>query len=139
MWVLCDGGRVVGTTTALERVTGVLSLGMMLLPEARGRGGGRALLDAVLEHARGAGAHKVDLEVWPDNGRAITLYAAAGFTVEGLRDRHYRRRGRVAAVVADHGAATRRALSRPLTHRDHGRDDLATRPPDGPPRVTRSP
>ena len=92
VWVLCDDGRVVGTTTALERVTGVLSLGMMLLPEARGRGGGRALLDAVLEHARGAGAHKVDLEVWPDNGRAIALYRAAGFTVEGLRDRHYRRR-----------------------------------------------
>jgi [ribosomal protein S18]-alanine N-acetyltransferase len=91
-WVLCDGERVVGTTTALERVAGVLSLGMMLLPEARGRRGGRALLAAVLEHARRVGAHKVDLEVWPDNGRAIALYAAAGFTVEGLRDRHYRRR-----------------------------------------------
>jgi RimJ/RimL family protein N-acetyltransferase len=91
-WVLCDGGRVVGSTTALERVSGVLSLGMMLLPEARGRGGGRALLDAVLEHACGTGVHKVDLEVWPDNGRAIALYASAGFTVEGLRDRHYRRR-----------------------------------------------
>ncbi len=92
VWVLCDGERVVGSTTALERIGGVLSLGMMLLPEARGRGGGRALLDAMLEHARETGAHKVDLEVWPDNGRAIALYAAAGFTVEGLRDRHYRRR-----------------------------------------------
>jgi RimJ/RimL family protein N-acetyltransferase len=91
-WVLRDDGRVVGTTTALERVPGVLSLGMMLLAEARGRGGGRALLDAVLEHARRVGAHKVVLEVWPDNGRAIALYTAAGFTVEGLRDRHYRRR-----------------------------------------------
>ena len=91
-WVLCDGDRVVGITTALERIAGVLSIGMMLLPEARGRRGGRGLLDAVLEHARATGAHKVDLEVWPDNGRAIALYAAAGFTVEGLRDRHYRRR-----------------------------------------------
>lgn len=91
-WVLCDGGRVVGVATALERIGGVLSIGMMLLPEARGRGGGRGLLDAVLDHARGTGAHKVDLEVWPDNGRAIALYTAAGFTVEGLRDRHYRRR-----------------------------------------------
>jgi RimJ/RimL family protein N-acetyltransferase len=90
-WVLCDGERVVGITTALERIAGVLSIGMMLLPEARGRGGGRALLDAVLDHARSTGAHKVDLEVWPDNGRAIALYTAAGFTVEGLRDRHYRR------------------------------------------------
>jgi RimJ/RimL family protein N-acetyltransferase len=91
-WVLCDEERPVGIATARERVGGVLSLGMMLLPEARGRGGGRALLDGVLDHARATGAHKVDLEVWPDNGRAIALYAAAGFTVEGLRDRHYRRR-----------------------------------------------
>jgi ribosomal protein S18 acetylase RimI-like enzyme len=91
-WVLRDGERVVGTTTACERVAGVLTLTMVLLPEARGRGGGRTLLDAVLAHARRAGAHKVDLEVWPDNGRAIALYAGAGFTVEGLRDRHYRRR-----------------------------------------------
>jgi RimJ/RimL family protein N-acetyltransferase len=92
VWVLCDEDRVVGVTTALERITGVLSIGMMLLPEARGRGGGRGLLETVLAHARATGAHKVDLEVWPDNGRAIGLYASAGFAVEGLRDRHYRRR-----------------------------------------------
>jgi RimJ/RimL family protein N-acetyltransferase len=90
--VLVDEDRVVGSATVHERVNGVLSLGMGLLPEARGRGGGRALLDSVLDHARATGAHKVDLEVWPDNGRAIALYAVAGFTVEGLRDRHYRRR-----------------------------------------------
>lgn len=92
VWVLCDGERVVGVVTALERIAGVLSIGMVLLPDARGRGGGRGLLDAVLDHARATGAHKVDLEVWPDNGRAIALYTAAGFAVEGLRERHYRRR-----------------------------------------------
>jgi [ribosomal protein S18]-alanine N-acetyltransferase len=32
------------------------------------------------------------VEVWTDNGRAIALYAAAGFEVEGLRRDHYRRR-----------------------------------------------
>jgi RimJ/RimL family protein N-acetyltransferase len=92
VWVLCEGERVVGVATALERIGGVLSIAMMLLPGARGRGGGRGLLEAVLAHARASGAHKVDLEVWPDNGRAIALYTSAGFTVEGLRDRHYRRR-----------------------------------------------
>ena len=91
-WVLRDDERVVGVATARERIAGVLSIGMMLLPEARGRGGGRRLLDAVLAHGHATGAHKVDLEVWPDNGRAIALYASAGFTVEGLRERHYRRR-----------------------------------------------
>lgn len=92
MWVLDDDGRVVGVATAAERLSGVLSIAMMLLPEVRGRGGGRGLLDVVLAHAYATGAHKVDLEVWPDNGRAIALYASAGFAVEGLRERHYRRR-----------------------------------------------
>jgi RimJ/RimL family protein N-acetyltransferase len=32
------------------------------------------------------------LEVWIDNARAISVYASAGFDVEGLRRDHYRRR-----------------------------------------------
>ncbi|MFC5063089.1 GNAT family N-acetyltransferase [Actinomycetospora atypica] len=90
-WVLVDDGRVVGHATVRTRVPGVLGLSMAIARAGRGRGGGRALVDTVLEHAGATGAHKVDLEVWPDNGRAIALYAGAGFVVEGLRDRHYRR------------------------------------------------
>ena len=92
MWVLEDDeGQVVGEASVASRHRGVLSLGMAILPAARGRGGGRALLEAVLEHARRTGAHKVDLEVWTDNARAINLYASMGFEVEGLRRDHYRR------------------------------------------------
>ena len=91
--VLEDGGEIVGhagiNTTHAE---GVLAFGMAILPEARGRGGGRALLEAVVEYARSRGSHKVELEVWPGNARAIALYASAGFEVEGLRREHYRRR-----------------------------------------------
>ena len=36
--------------------------------------------------------HKLELEVWPDNGPAISLYTRYGFEVEGLRRSHYRRR-----------------------------------------------
>jgi ribosomal protein S18 acetylase RimI-like enzyme len=73
---------------------------MVIVPEARGRGGGRALLDAVIEHARTGGAHKLELEVWTDNGRAIALYVSAGFEVEGLRRNHYRRRdGRLRSAL----------------------------------------
>jgi putative acetyltransferase len=91
-WVLEDGEEIVGTAGVQQRVRGVLHMGLAILPEARGRGGGRALLDAILEHARSSGAHKLELEAWTDNARAIALYASAGFEVEGFRRDHYRRR-----------------------------------------------
>ena len=113
MWMLeDDDGQVVGHAAVQESVPGVLSLGMAILAPARGRGGGRALLDAAKEHARSCGAHKISLEVWTDNARAIALYAAAGFEVEGLRRDHYRRRdGRLRSTLlmawrADHGEIT---------------------------------
>ena len=93
LWVLEHEGVVVGNAGVRETAaSGVLSLGMAIVPAARGQAGGRALLEAVFEHARACGAHKVELEVWPDNGRAIAFYASAGFEVEGLRRDHYRRR-----------------------------------------------
>jgi [ribosomal protein S18]-alanine N-acetyltransferase len=98
--VLDDAGRVVSNASVRETVPGVLYLGMAILPEARGRGGGRALLAAILEHAEASGAHKVELEVWIDNARAIALHASAGFEVEGLRRDHYRRRnGRLRSTL----------------------------------------
>lgn len=90
-WVLEEGPAIVGQAVLHPRVRGVLSLGMAIVPAARGRGGGRALLEAVLGHAEAADAHKLDLEVWVDNARAIALYASSGFEVEGLRRDHYRR------------------------------------------------
>ncbi len=91
VWVLEEDSQIVGHAGVQEGVRGVLSLGMVLLPEARGRGGGRALLEAALEYARASGAHKIDLEVWTDNARAISLYVSAGFEVEGIRRDHYLR------------------------------------------------
>jgi ribosomal protein S18 acetylase RimI-like enzyme len=100
LWVLDDDGRVVGYLGAEESVPGVFSLGMAMLPDARGRGGGRALLDALEGHARGSGAHKLWLEVWTDNAPAIGFYAAVGFEVEGLKRGHYRRRdGRLRSTL----------------------------------------
>jgi putative acetyltransferase len=90
-WVLEEDGRVVGSADVEQRVPGVFTLGMAILPEFRGRGRGRMLLDRALAHARDCGGHKLALEVWPENGRAIALYARAGFEVEGLRRDHYRR------------------------------------------------
>ena len=92
LWVLEDGkDRQVGHIAVEETVSGVLTFGMAILPEARGQGGGRALVGAAQTHARAIGAHKISIEVWIDNTAAISLYASAGFDVEGLRRDHYRR------------------------------------------------
>ena len=93
-WVLeDDDGAVIGNLGVHPtHARGVLSLGMAIVAPARGRGGGRMLMDTALRHIATTDAHKVELEVWPDNGRAISLYAGYGFEVEGLRRDHYRRR-----------------------------------------------
>ncbi|HTX32092.1 MAG TPA: GNAT family N-acetyltransferase [Solirubrobacteraceae bacterium] len=92
MLVLEDAGRIVGGIgihpTGIE---GVHTLGMSILKEFRGQGWGRQLVAAALQEARGRGIVKVVLEVWPDNGRAIALYASAGFEIEGYKRHHYPR------------------------------------------------
>ncbi|MGH3931685.1 MAG: ribosomal protein S18-alanine N-acetyltransferase [Pseudonocardiaceae bacterium] len=59
-------------------------------PAHQGRGIGRALLRALLEHAVGA---TVFLEVRTDNEAAIALYRSAGFTVIATRRGYYRPSG----------------------------------------------
>jgi RimJ/RimL family protein N-acetyltransferase len=89
--VLLDGEEIVGVVDLnLTAIDGVLSLGMWILPTHRRRGGGRALLEAAVA-ARPPAAHKIELEVWPDNEAAIGLYEALGFEREGVRRDHYRR------------------------------------------------
>jgi len=80
------GGIYVGADGGLAHV------GMAIVDGHRGAGFGRQLLDAGVAWARAAGCHKVVLEVWPHNDRAIALYRSAGFVEEGRLRRHYRRR-----------------------------------------------
>jgi RimJ/RimL family protein N-acetyltransferase len=60
------------------------TLGMGLLPEWRGRGVGRRLLEATLAQARRSGFKRIELDVHADNPRAIALYEKAGFVQEGI-------------------------------------------------------
>jgi len=85
------GGRIVGAGYA-GLSGGTAELGMFVVAGHRAGGVGRALLEAVIDWARAAGAHKVSLAAWPTNHAAIGLYARYGFRVEGIRRRHYRRR-----------------------------------------------
>lgn len=69
----------------------VADLGLMVAADARRQGVGRALLDAAVEWARGAGVRKLELHVFPWNEAAIRLYERFGFEREGYRRGHYRR------------------------------------------------
>jgi putative acetyltransferase len=71
---------------------GVVDLGMLVADGWRSRGVGSTLVAEALEWSRDRGAHKVALQVWPHNERAIGLYEKFGFEREGLLRQHYRRR-----------------------------------------------
>jgi RimJ/RimL family protein N-acetyltransferase len=85
-------GRTVGQLDMELARYGVADLGMLVAPGWRGQGLGTTLLRAGIAWARGAGAHKVALQVRPHNQAAIALYEKLGFQREGLLRRHYRRR-----------------------------------------------
>jgi GNAT superfamily N-acetyltransferase len=68
----CGGlARLDGTTGEIRR--------MYVVPEARRKGIARAILDALLEHARGLGYARVRLETGDKQYEAVALYERAGF------------------------------------------------------------
>ncbi len=60
------------------------TLGMGVRAAHRGRGIGKALMQATLAAARERGYTRVELTVRADNARAKRLYESCGFAVEGL-------------------------------------------------------
>lgn len=64
-------------------------LTLAVAPAARGRGLGRALLQAVIRRATEMGAASLFLEVGADNSAALALYAGLGFTRVGMRKAYY--------------------------------------------------
>ena len=69
-------------------------------PDHRGRGCGRALVEAVLAHGRAAGARIALLEVRQSNQAAQRLYLGLGFTRVGERRRYYSHPEEDALVLA---------------------------------------
>lgn len=57
---------------------------MGLVPDYRGQGLGRRLIDAALDKARQERFIRVELSVHADNARAIALYEKVGFLPEGV-------------------------------------------------------
>lgn len=88
-FVALAGTRVIGWCDIAPfdrpvfRHAGVLGLGVV--PEYRGRGVGRALLETALREARRIGLARVELTVREPNRAAIALYEKVGFAVEGIK------------------------------------------------------
>jgi putative acetyltransferase len=86
--------RIIGSATidrlrpAYCRHVGVLALGVE--PAHQALGAGRALMEALIEHARASGLLRVELYVRADNDRARALYESLGFVLEGVRRRFVR-------------------------------------------------
>lgn len=84
-----DGGFILIRVVAGEAEV----LTLAVVPEARRRGLGRALLRAAMAAAADAGATTLFLEVAADNAAAVTLYETEGFVRAGLRAGYYARAG----------------------------------------------
>lgn len=64
----------------------VADFGISVHPEYQGQGVGKALLGALVEAAdKWLNIRRIELEVYPDNERAIKLYQAFGFVEEGRK------------------------------------------------------
>jgi len=83
-------GKVVGTLglyrSRAPRNIHVAGLGMAVHDAYQGRGIGRALMEAGIDAAdRWLNIVRIELEVYPDNERAIKLYESFGFAHEGRK------------------------------------------------------
>ena len=88
---LADGSVVGWCDVAVKprptlRHSGVLGMGV--IREHRGKGIGRALMQATLAAAKASGLRRIELTVRVDNEPARRLYESFGFVTEGLCKRH---------------------------------------------------
>ncbi len=92
--VAIAGDKIVATTAVIRDAQSwsahVADLRLLVLPEWRGKGVGRALLEASIEQAIAQGAAKLTARMTPDQVGAITLFEESGFRGEALLRDHVR-------------------------------------------------
>jgi RimJ/RimL family protein N-acetyltransferase len=89
---VCDG-RVVGQLSIFRHAEYGHVVGMLVAAEHRGRGLGRALLDAGIAWAHRHGVGELSLLVFPHNERALALNRSAGFVEIERFERDVTRQG----------------------------------------------
>jgi L-amino acid N-acyltransferase YncA len=91
-------GEVVGwaaLSAASQRrcYAGVAENSVYVARQARGLGIGRALLDALIAGADGAGIWAIQTSIFPENRASLALHEGCGFRVVGTRERIAKRDG----------------------------------------------
>ncbi|MER5930990.1 N-acetyltransferase family protein [Streptomyces sp. NPDC002054] len=101
---LDGGGRVLGWVAVVPvsdrcAYAGVVEHSVYVHPDARGRGVGLALLNALLASTEAAGIWTVQSGIFPENTASLALHERAGFRVIGTRERIGRHQGTWRDVV----------------------------------------
>jgi phosphinothricin acetyltransferase len=87
-----EGDAVVGWAaltpySSRAAYAGVAEVSVYVAAAARGRGVGRALLEALVESARAGGLWTLQAGVFPENDPSLALHRALGFRDVGVRER----------------------------------------------------
>lgn len=90
--VAVDGDDVLGwiavsLVSARAVYSGVVEHSVYVRAGARGRGIGRALLDALIASTEAAGVWTIQSAIFPENTASLALHRAAGFRVIGVREK----------------------------------------------------
>lgn len=87
------GWVAVSPTSTRPVYAGVVEHSVYVHPDARGRGVGRRLLDALIRSTESAGIWTIESRIFPENAASAALHRAAGFRVVGTRERLARQHG----------------------------------------------
>lgn len=80
-------GYVIGGINTDKKEAWVLSLGVH--PDARGKGIGKKLMDALIKIFNAQSTEQIALTVYPDNAAAIKIYKDLGFEGDTILDNYF--------------------------------------------------
>jgi L-amino acid N-acyltransferase YncA len=87
-----EGDKIVGwaalsPTSTRACYAGVVEHSVYVAGRARGRGVGRALMEALLASADASGLWTIQTSIFPENAASLALHERVGFRVVGRRER----------------------------------------------------
>ena len=88
-----EDGRIVGFAGAWMILEESHMTNIAVLPEYRGRGIGRRLMEALMQYASNLGVSYMTLEVRAGNKKAQALYTSLGFIRVSVRKKYYEDNG----------------------------------------------